>query len=114
MPLHFTSVLQPSPHSKESLIVVEHNLSSPWLPLLREILDCSRDIAVICVFLLHPPLAILSQASVQRAEILDWTERVPGYEVNGTKWNIDELSKNVLELVNGGECSVCLKIIFLS
>jgi elongator complex protein 5 len=98
-----SSVLSPSPHSRETVILIQSTFATPWLPLLHAILNASSA-AVVCVCVLHPSATVLpaslAERERERVKVVDWTAYVPGYEIEGGGGEREKLLKEVQDAVD--------------
>lgn len=84
-----STILTPSPRSRETLVIIQSTLSTPsWHPFVHAIVNASltwNNVTIVCVCLLYPPETVLagvdSEGVKGKVKIVDWTEMVPGYEV---------------------------------
>ncbi|KAF8521113.1 hypothetical protein BU17DRAFT_88379 [Hysterangium stoloniferum] len=112
MALQLENIITPTARSRETLILIEHNLATPWLSIVQNILKNSSGGVIVCLCLLHPPADVLPRQllenDVQRVRIIDWTGVVPGYEdskneVSSLEWLVSEV-QSVLD--NSPDCPV--------
>jgi hypothetical protein len=83
MALQLSNILNPTARSRETLLVIQHNLATSWLPIAQTILTNSPGGVIVCLCLLHPAADVLPkhllENDAKRIRIIDWTAMVPEY-----------------------------------
>ncbi|OCH96460.1 hypothetical protein OBBRIDRAFT_4193 [Obba rivulosa] len=85
MPSLLPSILASSSRAQQQpFLLLQSSLAQSCLPLIRELVRQSRSGApgtILLVCLLHPPSALADPSDLQseHVQVLDWTDRVPGY-----------------------------------
>ncbi|KIJ35511.1 hypothetical protein M422DRAFT_180688 [Sphaerobolus stellatus SS14] len=81
MAFQLSTILQPSPRSRDSLILIENTGSSPWLQLLQSSLTYLKGATIVVVCVLYPAEDILPKTlGLTRVRVVDRTDDIPGYQ----------------------------------
>jgi hypothetical protein len=114
MKTHLSNVITPQKNSlsrsTSTLVVLEHNLTRPSIPLLRAMLNASlqekgEDTRALVICLLHAPSVLVAKASQDRcSRVLDLTDHIPNFdsESNAAGESL-RTSSEVLTAIQEGE-----------
>ena len=81
-----SSLLDDKRKTQTPLILVQYSAAQSALAILRSIINCRQENAVILVCTLYQPSDLV--LAPESATVLDWTAEVPGYFDGAIDWQV--------------------------
>ena len=90
-------------------MIIQSTLATPWHSFVHAMISAPltwNKATIVCVCLLHPPETVLADVTSEdvkgNVKVVDWTEMVPGYEVEGEDADRGNLLREVCKIVDDG------------
>jgi len=97
-----SDVLSPSSRSRETAVLIQYTLATPWLPFLHAIISASGA-TVVCVCICNPPPTIIpTSLQHERVHVIDRTLNIPGYEGEEGGRDQEKLNAEVQSAIENG------------